>query len=123
MARATFVKKAQKDIYQQGKVVQYESKVGKRAGQILSKLDRTIPSDESDKVWIAKGTPYYWWAFMHGGTHYSKSAPKGSQLTQSNYLSQYLAIQEEIAEWSPLDADDVICGVDDFKGGLETVRD
>jgi len=123
MARATFVKSAQKDIYQQGKIVSYESVKGKRAGQTLSKRDRTIPADENDKVFIAKGEPYYWWQFMNSPKHYSKEAPKGSQLTQSSYMSQYLGLQEEIGEWSPSDVDEVVSGVEDFKERLETLRD
>lgn len=46
MARATFVKSAQKDIYTYGKRVEYVSQKGKRKGQTLSKTDKTIPRDE-----------------------------------------------------------------------------
>ena len=50
MARATFVKSARRPIYQRGKMVEYVSKKGKREGQTLSKLDRTIPYDENDEI-------------------------------------------------------------------------
>lgn len=123
MARATFVKKAQKDIYLVGKIVKYESKKGKRAGQTLSKRDRTIPADEGDRILIAKGESYYWWQFMNGPLNVSKTAPKPSQLTQSNYLSQLYSIQEDIAEWNPVDQDEVEAGVGDFKERLESLRD
>jgi hypothetical protein len=49
---------------------------------------------------IAKGESYYWWKFRTGGRggpkHFSKTAPKGSQLTQSEYLGQHYALQEEL---------------------------
>lgn len=98
MAKANFVKAAQKDIYVNGKRVEYLSEKGKRAGQMKSKTDRSIPRDENDTVLIKKGEPYYWWQFMNGGKHISKYRPRQSQLTQSNYLSQLYAIQEQIED-------------------------
>lgn len=56
---------------------------------------------------IAKGESYYWWKFMVGGRggpkRYSKTPPKPSQLTQSEFLSQFYALEEQIAD---LKADD-----------------
>lgn len=56
---------------------------------------------------IKKGESYYWWAFMVGGRggpkHYSKTAPRPSQLTQSEFLGSLYALQEEIDD---LDAND-----------------
>ncbi len=50
---------------------------------------------------IKKGESYWWWAFMvggHGGPkHYSKTQPRRSQLTQSDYLGQLYDIEDDIA--------------------------
>lgn len=40
------------------------------------------------------GESYYWWKFRYGGKHYSKTYPKASQLTQSDFLSQLYDLQE-----------------------------
>lgn len=126
MARATFVKAAQKDIYRHGKYVSYESKKGKRAGKTLSKLDRTVARDEEDTVYIAKGESYYWWAFLKGGKHFSKTKPKRSQLTQSDYLSQIYDFEDDIDHLSASDfsdASELEAWVDDLKSSLEELRD
>lgn len=55
---------------------------------------------------VAKaGESYYWWAFRYGGKHFSKTYPKGSQLTQSAYLSSLLSISEGLAEHSGFDVE------------------
>ncbi len=130
MARATFVKAAQKNIYKVGKRVEYLSEKGKRAGQTKSKLDRTIPADDTDEIFIAKGEPYYWWQFLHGGKNYSKTAPKRSQLTQSDFLSQLYALEENIEEFtcsSKEDFDtfkeDIISQIDEMKEQCESSLD
>jgi hypothetical protein len=46
MAKSTFVKKAQKNIYERGKEVSYVSEKGTKKGQTLTKTDRTVPADE-----------------------------------------------------------------------------
>jgi hypothetical protein len=49
---------------------------------------------------IKKGEPYWWWKFMVGGRggpkHYSKTQPKPSQLTQSEFLGELYSIQEDV---------------------------
>jgi|HubBroStandDraft_4_1064222.scaffolds.fasta_scaffold00045_61 hypothetical protein len=45
---------------------------------------------------IKAGDSYYWWKFRFGGKHYSKTAPKRSQLTQSNFYSQLWDIEDDI---------------------------
>ncbi len=122
MARATFVKAAQKDIYVTGKYVEYESKKGKRAGQTLSKLDRTVPANAKDPIFIAKGESYYWWAFKRGGKHFSKTAPKASQLTQSGYLSTLYDIQDRLNEISADTPEDLQSEVEDIKSDLESLK-
>jgi hypothetical protein len=123
MARATFVKSANKNIYRFGKMVDYVSKKGKQSGMTLRKLDRTIPADEDDEIFIAKGESYYWWQFKNGGKHFSKTEPKPSQLTQSSYLSQLYSIQERINEFETSNVEDLENFVDELKGDLETLRD
>lgn len=123
MARATFVKSAQKTIYQNGKRVEYVSVKGKREGQTLSKIDRTIPQDDKDPVFIAKGESYWWWAFKNGGKYLSKTQPKQSQLTQSNYLGQLYTIQEQMDEIECNDPADIEGLIDGFKSDLENLRD
>lgn len=65
MARATFVKKARKDIPSAG---------------------------------IKAGESYYWWKFRYGGKHYSKTPPRPSQLTQSEFYSRVYGLQEQLAD-------------------------
>lgn len=74
---------------------------------------------------IKKGEPYYWWAFMVGGRggpkHYSKSAPRRSQLTQSGFLGALYDIEDEI---SALAADDGLADVvPDIAGRLNELAD
>lgn len=123
MARANFIKSARKSIYMNGKRVEYISKKGKREGQTLSKIDRTIPRDENDEIFINKGESYYCWDFMNGGTHYSKTKPRRSQLTQSSFLSQCYSIQERIEDWCPETTDDILQFVEELKQELEEMRD
>ena len=59
MAKVNFVKSARKPIYQRGRRVEYVSKKGKREGQTLSKIDRTLPEDEKDEIFINVGESYY----------------------------------------------------------------
>ena len=122
MARANFVKKAQKTIYQQGKVVSYVSKKGKREGQTLSKRDRTIPYDENDPITIVKGESYYWWEFMNGGLHISKTQPRQSQLTQSEYLSSVYEFGERIGDVSFTEVGDLESFVEDLKSDVENLK-
>lgn len=47
---------------------------------------------------INVGDSYYWWKFRYGGKHVSKTAPRPSQLTQSDFLSEILALEESIQD-------------------------
>lgn len=123
MARANFVKKAQKDIFTHGKRVEYVSSKGKREGQTLTKTDRTIPRDDDDTIFIAKGESYYWWQFQNSPKQYSKTAPRASQLTQSGYLSTLYGIAEQIEDFSADSAEELTFFVEDIKGQLEELRD
>ena len=47
---------------------------------------------------IKKGEPYYWWKFRHDRDRISKTPPRPSQLTQSEYLGRVYGIQERIED-------------------------
>lgn len=124
MARATLVKSAQSDIYSRGKRVEYISQKGKKEGQTLSKIDRTQPFDENDTILIHKGESYYWWQFMNGGKNISKTQPRQSQLTQSEFMSQYYSIQEQIEDLADItDAGDLSDFIENIKSDAESLRD
>lgn len=123
MARATFVKSAQKDIYKKGKYVTYVSQKGKREGQTKSKLDRTIPSDEKDEIFIAKGESYFWWQFMNGGKNFSKEVPKRSQLTQSGFLSGLYELEDRISEMKCETKEDFDSEKEDIMSEIENMKD
>jgi len=123
MAKSTFVKKAQKNIYEHGKQVQYVSEKGKKEGQTLTKTDRTIPADKNDKVFIAKGEPYYWWAFQYRPKQYSKTAPRRSQLTQSGFLSQLYELQDRISDFTAEAITDVSEFRDEIVSEVENLKD
>lgn len=123
MAKASFIKAARKPIYQNGKRVEYVSLKGKREGQTLSKIDRTLPADESDVILINVGESYYTWSFMNGGTYYSKTKPRQSQLTQSNFLSQYYGFQERIEDFEPSEPSEIESFIEEIKSDMESLRD
>lgn len=123
MARATFVKSARKTIYQRGKMVEYVSKKGKQEGQTLTRLDKTIPFDENDLPYINKGESYYHWALFRSPTQYSKTAPKQSQLTGSEFLSSIYALSEDLAEFDCSEISEVEEKRDEFISQLEEMRD
>lgn len=87
MARATFVKSARKDNPDHG---------------------------------IKKGDSYWWWSFRtaySSSKHYSKTRPRPSQLTQSEYTSTFLGIQEGVE-----DAANDIGDIEDLKSSLEDAK-
>lgn len=47
---------------------------------------------------IKVGDSYYWWKFRFGGKHVSKTMPRQSQLTQSEYLGTMYGIQESLED-------------------------
>jgi len=47
---------------------------------------------------ITKGDTYYWWKFRYSGRCMSKTYPKPSQLTQSEYVQRICEIQESASE-------------------------
>lgn len=102
MARAIYVEAAKKPIYKRGKRVEYISKRGKRAGQTLTKLDRSQPADADDEILINVGEPYYTWQFYgESNPHYSKTRPRQSQLTNNWFKKELYLIQERIEDFAP----------------------
>lgn len=94
MARATFVKQAQRDYT----------------------ADETgIPGG------IKKGQSYYWWKFRYGGKRFSLTAPRPAQLTQSAFYGTLYDIQDTVAGY---EADDSLASnVPDLISQLEELRD
>jgi hypothetical protein len=123
MARANFVNKAQKDIFNYGKRVEYVSAKGKREGQTLSKTDRTIPRDDADTIFIEKGESYYWWQFQNSPKQYSKTPPRASELTQSAHYSTLYSIVEQIEDFSADSAEELSDFAESIKTELEDLRD
>jgi hypothetical protein len=123
MARANFVNKAQKDIFNYGKRVEYVSKKGKRQGQTLSKTDRTIPRDDTDTIFIARGESYYWWQFQNSPKQYGKTRPRASELTQSAYYSTLYSIAEQIEDFSTDSSEELNDFAESIKEELEDLRD
>jgi len=58
-----------------------------------------VKAARKDNPACKKGESYYHWSFRYGGKHYSKTYPRQSQLTQSDFLSQAYSIQERIEDW------------------------
>jgi len=70
---------------------------------------------------IKKGESYYWWKFRFGGRHVSRTAPRPSQLTQSEFLSTQLEIEERINNLSCDTLEDLIAERDDLVSEIRTL--
>lgn len=76
-----------------------------------------------------KGESYYWWKHMIGGRggalHYSKTPPKPSQLTTSEFLQTWYQVQEALDDADPtmLAADGVREIRDEQMGYLDELAD
>lgn len=68
---------------------------------------------------IKVGEPYYWWKFRYGGKRTSKTPPKQSQLTQSDYLQRIYSLEEQ----DQPDFDMLGDALDNTKSELESLRD
>lgn len=55
-----------------------------------------IKKARKDNPAVKAGESYYYWEFRYGPKCYSKTYPKPSQLTQSEFLSEYLSIGEDL---------------------------
>jgi flagellar biosynthesis chaperone FliJ len=54
-----------------------------------------VKKARKDNPCCKKGESYYWWKFRFGGKRYSKTPPKRSQLTQSDFYSQLWELEEQ----------------------------
>jgi len=74
-----------------------------RGGEVMAQAHfvkrarKDYPEDD-----IKKGDSYWWWAFMvcgrGGPKHRSKKEPRPSQLTQSDFLSTVMSVEEDLSE-------------------------
>lgn len=71
---------------------------------------------------IKKGEVYYSWTFRRGGKRVSKTYPKASQLTQSEFWQAVYRLQEDYDK-QPADLDGIKNAIDDIKERLEETRD
>lgn len=72
--KAYFVKKARKDIYENG--VSFKNKRG------FSTTNLSLPADKHDQIVVKKGESYWWWKWRFGTKHISKTEPESSQLSR-----------------------------------------
>lgn len=68
---------------------------------------------------IKAGESYYWWKFRYGPKRTSKTMPKQSQLTQSEFWGTVYAMQER----EQVDFDMLSDELDQMKSELEELRD
>jgi len=80
-----------------------------------------VKKAQKDNSVVKKGESYYWWKFRFGGRHVSKTHPRPSQLTQSEYLSTAYALQEQIEDIS-IDPSDLQAAVDELRSVADEVR-
>lgn len=71
---------------------------------------------------IKKGDSYYWWKFKFGGKHKSKTHPKASQLTQSEFLSAIYDLEDRIRSLSSdMDIEDIEAEVTEIIDEIRTL--
>jgi DNA repair ATPase RecN len=87
----------------------------------------TVKSARKDypEYGIKKGDTYYWWSFNFGPTFKSKTYPKRSQLTRSDFLSQLWDLEDNLADrFSGLDnEDDIQAELDSLKDDIQNLLD
>jgi len=49
---------------------------------------------------IKNGEPFWWWEFKNGDRYYSKTKPRGSQVTQSPFWKRILDIEDDIQSFT-----------------------
>lgn len=69
---------------------------------------------------IKKGEFYYWWKFRFGGKYRSKTRPRASQLTQSEFLSTMYDLQDRHAA---IELNDLDSAVAELRNIAEEVRE
>lgn len=121
MTTLHYVKKAQHDIYSQGKPVKKVHKNGKNAGSEYTTYDRSKPANKSDELLVAKGEPYYWWQFAFGAKNISKERPPRTALTQSEFLATLWGMEDDLAALT-ID-DDLEASRDELVGRINDYAD
>lgn len=67
------------------------------------------------------GDGYYWWAFRFQPKRISRTPPKQSQLTSSEFLQSVYEIQEKIEDMKV--SDTISDELETIKGEIESIRD
>lgn len=57
-----------------------------------------VKAAAKDNPVAKKGESYYWWKPRYGSKRYSKTQPRPSQLTTSDFLSQQMELEERIGD-------------------------
>lgn len=77
-----------------------------------------------DNPAVKRGEGYYWWKLPFGDKSYSKTYPKRSQLTDSDYLGCVYDLQDSIKEYTWIDREeDFTDMIDEIIDQLSDVRD
>jgi hypothetical protein len=79
----------------------------------VKKAQKDIPGTN-----IKKGDSYYWWKFRFGGKRTSKTYPKRSQLTQSDFLQRIYEIEDQLSGASFSEPKDVETFIDEINSEL-----
>ena len=79
-----------------------------------------VKKARKDNPVCKKGESYYWWKFKFGSKNYSKTQPRASQLTQSDFLSQIYGIDERISDMTI--EDDFESEIEEIKSDLENLQ-
>ena len=72
---------------------------------------------------IEKGDSYYWWEFRYGGTRYSKTYPRRSQLTQSKMSGVYAGFEGLEDAVNNQDRSEVESALEEYKSAIDEARD
>jgi len=70
---------------------------------------------------IKKGEAYFWWKFRFGGKRVSKTYPKPSQLTQSEFLSTIYDINERLEQFAASSPSDAREQIDELASELRDI--
>lgn len=93
-------------------------KCARKPNAVVSKQD--IEDARSGKN--PDAASFYWWKFRYGGKRFKKTRPRGSELTQSEYLSNIYSIQEEVDDADPV-YEDLSSWVDELRDRVQEIAD
>lgn len=72
---------------------------------------------------VKKGESYYWWKFRFGPKMMSRTRPRRSQLTQSEYYSQMYDLEDDFDPYQFETAEEVSGYLEDIRSQIEGVKD